>query len=154
MAEIFLNGGHTMVIDEQDVPLATAFRWQVSVGGYAHRIAQAKGRRRHLAFHRLVIGAKRGEEIDHINGDRLDNRRSNLRVVTRSQNQQNRRKLRSATGVRGVERRQSGRFRVRIWLNGNAKPIGIFYSLAAAEKAAIQARRTFMTHAPECEAQA
>ena len=43
-------------------------------------------------MHRFILGAKKGEFVDHVNGNGLDNRRSNIRICTISQNHQNRRK--------------------------------------------------------------
>ena len=55
------------------------------------------------SIHRLVMNAPKDKDIDHINGDPLDNRKCNLRICTRSQNSQNK-KLRndSASGYKGV----------------------------------------------------
>tara|TARA_R110001583_G_C5453918_1_gene391184 strand:+ start:64 stop:663 length:600 start_codon:yes stop_codon:yes gene_type:complete len=61
---------------------------------------------RRKSIHRIVMGNPEGMDIDHINGDRLDNRKENLRVCTRSQNSQNK-KLRSnsKSGFKGVRHR-------------------------------------------------
>tara|TARA_Y100000296_G_scaffold73049_1_gene90117 strand:+ start:393 stop:1019 length:627 start_codon:yes stop_codon:yes gene_type:complete len=75
---------------------------------YAHRVTEAAGyyavtgdRRR--SIHREVMGDPEGMDIDHINGDTLDNRKENLRICTRSQNSRYK-KLRcdSASGFKGV----------------------------------------------------
>jgi hypothetical protein len=56
-----------------------------------------------IKIHRLVIGAKPGEIVDHINGNKLDNRRSNLRIATHAQNMANRVKSHNNTsGFKGV----------------------------------------------------
>jgi hypothetical protein len=67
--------------------------WAVR-NGYAYREG--------LAMHRLILGLSLGDpdQIDHINGDKLDNRRSNLRIATRSQNLANQQKSRGATSSR------------------------------------------------------
>lgn len=59
--------------------------WRL-VNGYV--AATVEGRVQYL--HRLILAAPNGFDVDHVNGDRLDNRRSNLRVATRSQNLANR----------------------------------------------------------------
>lgn len=54
-------------------------------------------------MHRELLGLERGREVDHINGDTLDNRRANLRAVTHAQNMQNRKLHKNNTsGIRGV----------------------------------------------------
>ena len=61
---------------------------------------------RRKSIHRVVMGNPEGMDVDHINGNRLDNRKANLRVCTRSQNSQNK-KLRSdsKSGFKGVRHR-------------------------------------------------
>lgn len=64
-------------IDAVDVPVAKRQKWCLSAGyAGAHR----------KMLHREIMGKKFGHEIDHINGDKLDNRRANLRFVTHRQN--------------------------------------------------------------------
>lgn len=84
---------HT-VIDDDDLYLAEQFNWNAKQDKqtfYAKtnikRPDTAKYTTIHL--HRLIMKAKQGEQIDHINGDGLDNRKSNLRIVTPRGNSQN-----------------------------------------------------------------
>lgn len=71
-------------------------------------------------LHRLIIGARPGEITDHINRDKLDNRRSNLRIATRSGNGANsKNRSHNTTGYRGVSRDSwTGRYRATIRHNG------------------------------------
>lgn len=82
-------------------------------------------------------------EIDHINGDRADNRWSNLRSVTRLINNQNLRRARwdSGTGIMGVGRRRSGKFQAQIRLNGRRLHLGYFSTADAAHAAYLKAKR-------------
>lgn len=104
-------------------------------------------------MHRLIIGAKTGEIVDHINGDGLDNRRCNLRVVTHSQNMQNRRGAasHSKTGVRGVyfEARKR-RYLAVVQAGGRRIHLSHHRTLEEAAVAAKSARAVLMTHSSEC----
>ena len=61
-------------------------------------------------MHRLILNAMKGMDVDHINHDGLDNRRSNLRLCTRSENLRNQRALRSSTGLKGIHLDKRGRW--------------------------------------------
>lgn len=79
------NGGHALVSDE-DACLVGAYRWSVAGRGYATGNNKSATL---VKMHRLVTGAKPGQVVDHINRDKLDNRRENLRLVTQSENMHN-----------------------------------------------------------------
>lgn len=84
-----------------------------------------------------------GMVVDHINGDKLDNSFNNLRIVTQSINQQNRRaacKL-SKTGLLGVKPLANGKFQARITVNGKRMHIGDFPCAESAHQAYIEAKR-------------
>lgn len=77
-------------------------------------------RGRAALVHRVVCPARPGEEVDHINHDKADNRRSNLRAVTPSHNQWRAASTRGRSGWRGVAPDRRGRFRVQIQWRGRA----------------------------------
>jgi hypothetical protein len=80
-------------------------------------------------MHRLISGTPAGMETDHIDGDGLNNRRSNLRFATTSENQRNRVASANNTsgGRKGVNfHRYSGRWRASIQLNGKRRHLGYF----------------------------
>lgn len=81
------------VVDRLDLDLVSQFRWVVSDGGttsYARATVRSGGLRRFVYMHRLIMAAQPGTEVDHADRNGLNNRRSNLRMATRSQNLQNR----------------------------------------------------------------
>lgn len=77
-----------MVIDVDSFEFYKSKKWHVSSTGYAVNRSSNKPRGT-IRFHRLVANTPEGLNTDHINHDRLDNRSSNLRVVTPSENMRN-----------------------------------------------------------------
>lgn len=87
-----------------------------------------------------------GMQIDHINGIRDDNRLENLRRVTQNINMQNQRRAMSSnksTGLLGVNKRPSGKFRATIFLNGKHHHIGYFFTSEDAHQAYLSVKREF-----------
>ncbi len=84
-------GKMTMLIDASDVQLMKPGGLDVK-NGYAILDARTKGKPRRVSVHRLVMDAPSELEVDHINHDTLDNRKLNLRLVTRHQQASNKRK--------------------------------------------------------------
>jgi hypothetical protein len=88
-----------------------------------------------LLLHRVITSAPPGFDVDHINGNGLDNRRSNLRVCTTSENCMNSRtQASSKTGVKGVHLTRSGKFVAHIGLNGEHRHLGTFATLEEARE--------------------
>ena len=85
--EIQLTKGAVAVVDDADYEDLMRYRWCLNAQGYAVRGYRRDGVKHQVRMHRAVVGpACDGFEVDHINGNKLDNRRSNLRIATRSQN--------------------------------------------------------------------
>lgn len=95
---IELTKGHFTVMDREDGYLAEGRSLSVNGQGYAQGWVGGKV----VRIHRVIAGASPGEIVDHIDGDRLNNRRSNLRIVTREQNQINCKGRGAKSGYRGV----------------------------------------------------
>lgn len=87
-----------------------------------------------FAMHRVVMKAPPGTIVDHINGNGLDNRRSNLRFATNQENQRNARKRGDGTTPFKGVRRKSGGFEANIRTAAGKKYLGRFDS---AERAAV-----------------
>jgi len=91
-----------LLVDEQDLERVAMHKWfALSKRGRAFSI-QANGEK-HLILSRLILDAPKGLQVDHINGNIFDNRRSNLRIVSNQQNQWNSRKRkRTSSKYKGV----------------------------------------------------
>lgn len=120
-----LRGGETALIDYADAELVAGFRWYLGANGYvyADRFCWR------IALHRLIAGPREKEHVDHINGDPLDNRSSNLRIATPSQNSANRGADRRRGGTtsryKGVSWSTSkNRWVVYIHVNGKTRYVG------------------------------
>lgn len=83
--KIPLGHGQFAIVDDEDFDKVSQYKWHTMTNqGGTHSYAATKVR-----MHRLIIDAPPGYMVDHINGDTLDNRKSNLRLCTNAQNQQN-----------------------------------------------------------------
>lgn len=105
-----------------------------------------------VMLHRLLMDAPKGLDVDHVNHDMLDCRRSNLRICSRGENLQNRKgpQSTSTTGIRNVYwRSDTGKFVAEIKVNNKKISLGCFVGLADAERAAINGRKRYMTHSSE-----
>ena len=91
------------IIDNEDYAYLSRWKWYCNAYGYAERTAYVNGKRRNVRLHSLLLPPKSGFVVDHVNQNRLDNRRMNLRYATKRQNAINS-KLRctNTSGVTGV----------------------------------------------------
>lgn len=111
MKEILLTKGQVALVDDCDYEWLNQWNWYACSsnstvpGFYARRtIKDTNGKKYNVYMHRLITGASRGVEVDHINHNKLDNRRENLRISSRSENNRNRKKQRNNTsGHKGVQ---------------------------------------------------
>ncbi|MHB8674642.1 MAG: HNH endonuclease [Candidatus Limnocylindrales bacterium] len=124
MITIRLTKGYETIIDDED-EWVTKIKCHASDNG--HGIIYARTSNKYSRFlHRAIIKAPRGKQVDHINGNTLDNRRENLRIVTNQQNQFNKKMYRdNKTGFKGVWP-QGKRFYGQIRLNGKKTILGSF----------------------------
>lgn len=84
--EIITVKGDVILIDSADIELAKSHCWHVDSKGYAHGGTSNK----RFRLHNLLMNPSKGMVVDHINRNKLDNRRCNLRLVTNQENQFNR----------------------------------------------------------------
>lgn len=121
------------IVDEDDFGYLSQWRWTLHEKGYARRCSSIFGVEYNRLMHRLVLDVPEGSDVqgDHINGNRLDNRRSNLRYATIDQNAQNRFAQQGKLGgvrYKGVYAHQNSKtgFSVRIRVDGKTLYLGSF----------------------------
>jgi hypothetical protein len=131
-------------IDAEDFALVNPWKWGLTKNGYAEHIERADGRVAKVLMHRLIMGLERGDGkvVDHIDRNRLNNRKSNLRLVTPLENSHNRGKMpngsSSCPGVSWGKRTQKWQAAVRI--AGRYHWLGYFTEEGEAIRAVQEAR--------------
>lgn len=127
-AKCYISDDCYFLIDMEDVEIAQKFHWIVNSDGYAC----AWINKRPCTFHRYIMGNPIGKTIDHINHNKLDNRKNNLRECTSRENNQNRRNTNNPLGVKGVYLNKWGTYRAQITINRRYKYLGTFQTLKEA----------------------
>jgi hypothetical protein len=141
MAEILLSNGQVALVDDEDFEWLNKFCWYQKNHGYvACHPPKVGNKRPEYLLHRLIMGIEkcgREIEVDHINNNKLDNRRSNLRLCTRSENMRNATKRRNCTSkYKGVSlNKRTKRWLARYAVNGTEYIIGTFLTEEAAARA-------------------
>lgn len=116
-------GSTFALVDADDLELVSVCKWRLHEWGYA--IGFSRG----IRMHRLILGLERGDPRlgDHINRDKLDNRRSNLRIVTPAQNSQNVPGFGGSSQFRGVTwNKRLGKWQASVRLAGHTHYLGLF----------------------------
>jgi hypothetical protein len=119
MKKIKISRGYLVKVDDEDFEYLNSFTWTAipKEDGriYATRMSRRNIRleKRHvLQMHREIVLAPKGKVVDHINHDTLDNRKSNLRICTHSENMRNRKiQKNNISGFRGVSFSNRNRFK-------------------------------------------
>jgi len=94
-----LTQGFIALVDSCDIGVIKKHSWSINNTGYARTCIN----RKNILMHRMIMNSAPGDEVDHINGNRTDNRRNNLRHVSRPQNSWNYHKRQiGPSGFRGV----------------------------------------------------
>ncbi|RYE96053.1 MAG: hypothetical protein EOO77_41705 [Oxalobacteraceae bacterium] len=115
--------GKVAEVDDDVWFWARNFTWFLSGNGYV----STRSGGRTMTMHRIIMGNPQGLDVDHINGNRLDNTRVNLRAVTRQQNMMNMGpRSNKASRFKGVGLHKVGRWNARITVDGKNLHLGMF----------------------------
>lgn len=143
------GGTNRVLVDDEDYPAVKRYRWCL-VHGYAARNARPEGGTT-VYMHRQILGLERGDkhQVDHINRDKLDNRRENLRLTTHALNRHNLPSYRGSTSAyRGVSwSKPHKKWRATAMLGRKQHHIGLYDDEAMAGEAAAAFRAEHMSHA-------
>lgn len=123
--------GKCFTIDPQDYKRVKQYTWRAGGKNYVYTLITVAGRRKRIFLHRLIMGVQtiswKAVQVDHVNGNPLDNRRSNLRLASAAENQINKKKPRvdSTTKATGVTYR-NGKWIASIGYQGGREFLGAF----------------------------
>lgn len=99
--EIVLTRGYVALVDDGDYADLSKWTWHAAKDRHGFYASGNRGAGR-VRMHRAILGALPGRFVDHKNGDRLDNQRTNLRLCTQAENNRNKRRSASKQGFKGV----------------------------------------------------
>lgn len=129
--KIALSNGMSILVDESDFEKLNKYKWHVHVrksscGNTYYAVSKIGGKS--VSAHRMILNPPNGFVVDHVNGNGLDNRRSNLRFATHGQNIANSFKAIGRTSkFKGVHlNKESNKWFAQISVNGKTKNVGIF----------------------------
>lgn len=145
MKKIAISGkrgiGKFALVDDEDFDQLNKYRWSFDSGGYAKRKLRDGNKSRVLMMHSVIIGEKYGMITDHIDGDRLNNQKSNLRLCNSLQNVWNRKPFKNRKcKYFGVRKDSTNTWRVEIRVSGkrehyfgfkSEEEAGLFYNKVA-----------------------
>lgn len=136
MKEIIVKGfQRPAIVDDDEYEMLCVYKWHKAGKGYVQtytRMPWSEGKLVSVKMHRMILGLKRGDGnvVDHINGDPLDNRRSNLRICTYEHNAWNsKKKSTNKSGFKGVSfRKETRKYEAHICVKGKNLYLGSFYT--------------------------
>jgi hypothetical protein len=122
MKEIPLTNGGAAIVDDEDYDYLMQWNWRMDHKGYAVRTTTINHVGVCFIMHRIVANTPQGMQTDHINRNKLDNRRANLRHCTAHQNMANMERKNKYIGVQWKPRR--GVYEASVWKGGKSVYVG------------------------------
>ena len=137
MREIQLTKGYVALVDDEDYESVSTYKWHAAVRTRADgsvrvyaigKIEKPSGDWVVQLLHRFIKNVPTGLQVDHINGNALDNRHENLRICTNTENSRNRHsQIRGASKFKGVVwDKQHSKWRAQIKVDLKCKYLGLF----------------------------
>jgi hypothetical protein len=128
------NIPENVLVDDCDRPMLEEMgKWFIDTG-----YCMKKSKNKKLLMHRVIMKPPDDMQVDHINGNRLDNRRCNLRIVTNQQNQWNQ------TRAKGYSwHRNKNKWQARIVKNKKTIYLGLFDNEQEARQAYLEAKEIY-----------
>ncbi len=148
MKKIFLSNGQVSLVSDIDHIFLAGFYWSINgsinSSGYATAWVDGKTQLMHRIIAKRMKLDLKDKEVDHINNNKLDNRRENLRAATRSQNNMNRISMNNMSGYKGVSwHKKKQKWFARIYVDQQQIHLGYFNTPKAAHQAYIAAAKQF-----------
>lgn len=138
--KIPLSQGRVALVDKLSFGKVFKYKWHADKTSNTYRAKSYNGRKNGkqvpIVMHRLITNAPKGTDVDHINGDGLDNRRSNLRVCTKAENLRNMHARYGTSRYKGVYwQKENNKWRGHIRIDGKLFHLGCFIDESQAAKA-------------------
>ncbi len=143
MKQILLGGklgkGKFALVDDENYEELSKYKWHIDIWGYPRTPTRDNPEKKMIMkrMHRMVLKLEKGKIVDHISGNKLDGRKSNLRIVNDQQNSFNRGlDIRNHSGYKGVcWNKQRKKWSARITIDGKKLYLGFFIDKLEAAKA-------------------
>ena len=137
MKKIKLTNNGYVNVDDEDFNFLNQWKWTKSPQGYVARTGYENGEQKKILMHRVIVDPPKELQVDHKNRNKLDNRKSNLRIVTQSENMHNTGNWKNNTsGIKNIcFDKSKNKWVARKQYNGKQKFIGRYATIEDAEKA-------------------
>ena len=129
MKQIELTQGKFALVDDDDFDELNQYNWCFHNGYAVRGVAISQGKQKTQLMHRLITNCPDDMEVDHINHDKLDNRKSNLRVCSSSENSHNQKmqtKVKSSRFKGVYFNKNANKWQAQIKLDDKNKYLGLF----------------------------
>ena len=129
MKRVKLTRNKFTLIDDNDYEKVIQYKWLCNNYGYATRQYWDRISKKYkgIFLSNFILGALENQSVDHINGNRLDNRKNNLRICSFLENRRNKSIYKNnKSGFKGVDKSSKNRWRATIRINGEKIHLGSF----------------------------